>query len=375
MTLETPDPSSLVSQDEAAAELLGEPTSPKAGEGAKPELSLEEVAARAEAELAAEDPATKPDQSPSKLKDLIDSKYGGDEGKFVDGLHESWRSAAALKKELDSLKVQLAEASTPPAEPEPPPPTEHPDVKWLDQEIAALSQEAQDNQTAQSTLETKGNTVKGEIHELRGELKRAEDVEKDTIENRIARKEAELERLAERYLRLRERNREINHKFRDFDRQKQLAVREAEATRAQLQNQQVELRNYQREQGDVFSKALTEAVAQFRLPTVDPEYVEYLEETIRAKVSYVLRSSPNEGPLDLAAEAKKQVEAFAKAHNLAKKAALNQTTTEKLQVSKPAVATAPKLSPNPPAPAAPAASPKKWTADFARQRAMKILGG
>lgn len=376
MTLENPDPSSLISADDAAAELLGGATPSATGEPAKPELSLEEVAARAEAELAAADPDAKPDPTSSKLKELIDSKYGGDEGKFVDGLHEQWKSTAALKKELDSLKSQLSGKADPEPEVELPPPSEHPDVKWLDNRLTALVGEAERNVTTQQNLEAKGHAIKAEISELRGEMKRAEDVEKLTLEDRISRKEAELERLADRWQRLSARNTEIEEKGRDFERQKQLAVREAELAKAQLQQQKVELRNYQREQGEVFGKALEEAVAEYQLPTADPEYSEYLEETIRAKVSFVLRSAPDEGPLDLAQEAKKQVAAFAKAHSLAKKAGLAQKTQEKLSVSKPPVVTAPRpAAQNPtPAPATPS-SPKKWSAEFARQRAMKILGG
>lgn len=378
MTFENPDPSSLLSADDAAAELLGGATPPAAGETAAAP-TLEEVAARAEAELAAEDPDVKTDLSPSKLKELIDTKYGGDEGKFVDGLHEQWKSTAALKKELDALKAQISNQAEPEPEAELPPSTEHPDVKWLDQRITALVTESERNVAAQQNLEAKGHAIKSEISELRGEMKRAEDVEKTTLEDRISRKEAELERLADRWQRLSSRNAEIEEKGRDFERQKHLAVREADVAKAQLQQQRVELRNYQKDQGEIFSKALEEAVAEYQLPTADPEYAEYLEETIRAKVSYTLRSDPNNGPLDLAAEAKKQVSAFARAHALTKKAALSQTTREKLQVTtKTPVAVAPKpstVNPQAPTTAQTPSSPRKWTADFARQRAMKILGG
>lgn len=368
---DTPDPSSLVSQDEAAAELLGG-TTPSAGEEAKSEPTLEEVAARVEAELAAESSDGKPDEPKSKLKELIDTKYGGDEEKFVSGMYEQWNSTARLKKELDEVKAVIANASRAP-EPEPPPPAEAPDVKWLDKEIAALDGEAQQNSAAQQALVVKAEQIKADIHELRGEMKNAETVEKHTLEEKISRKEAELERKADQWQRLNERNRRIDHEKRDFGRQKDLAVREVELSRAQLQQQKQDLRNYQEDQGRVFNTALQSAVAEYQLPTADPEYMQYLDETIRAKVSFILRNDPEGGPVDLAALAKAQVAGFAKAHNLSKKAAFTQKTQEKLQAThkapvSPAKPASPAAAPTP-------ASPKRWTADFARQRAAKILGG
>ena len=354
------------------AELLGTTPTPAAAESPEsPEAKEAASVKAAEAELAGEvgeEPgeAGKTEEqkatSPDALQQLIDSKYGGDRAKFIEGLHEQWQSSAKLHKEIESLRQQL---STPAPVEEP---IEHPDIPWLSQEIAALDAEANTNKATQTQLITQGNTKQAEILQLKGEMRRADDMDKEALQAKIDRAEAALDRLAERWKDLDHRNRRIEHEKRDFNRQKQLAEREVAAYRAEQVQLERDDQAYQAGERKIFNEAVDLSAAEYQL-AAGPQR-EHMREVIRAEASLHLRSLPEGSPaIDLAAFVKARADVYANMMKLSKKTEFQQLTKDKLATTRPPVS-----KPGNSGPPNPQAAPKVWTADYVRRRAAKLLG-
>jgi hypothetical protein len=400
------DLSLTTTPEQAAAELRGETTSPAETPAPKttPEpkaepaqSEFEKRAAEVEAELeagtlgekkeevpkegaeekpATEEPATptKPAESASardaRLQKIIDTKFGGNEEAFVASLYEQQNSAARLHEELQELKQSLAPK---PDLTKPPTPEEHPDLGWIHDEITALTAEATQNRARQDQLVADGRTKREEILQLKGEIRRADEFDQKQLKVDISQAEAALNQMSAEWRDLESRNRRLTSEHKDFNRRKEFAEREVLAAREVQANQ---AREDQEAQAKEFSKFETtiETVAK-EYGITDSDVVEDMYETARAKAALHVRVN---GPVkDLSALTRALCEKYLKVHQLGKKTDFAAVSREKTQAARTTNSTAPPKAPANPAPVtAPSrAAESKWTPDFVRLRASRILGG
>lgn len=365
-----------VSTEQAVAELLGQEVAeaPEKSEEVDTAKALEEAAARAEEELAAGEKGEEPVEK-DELEDLISSKGGRQ--KFVAGLHEQWKSTAKLAKEIEELKAKLSDPA-PAEDPEPEEELTHPDIDYYTQEIANLDSEVVSNESAKDLIVKQGNEIQAAIHELKGELKRADDLEKDALQTKIDRQEAKLERLADKYKSLDARNKQIGFEKRGFERGKQLAERELSAHKQQLQTQKLQEQAWINAESVKFSTAIAAAQKEYNFPDGPggESGLEHIDGVIRAEASYLLRSKgKSDFTLDLEQFVKDRAAHHAKMMGIVKTKEFAKTSKEKVELSsKPPVQAKPQPTPPDPQPTS-KGSNKAWSADFARLRASKILGG
>lgn len=378
----------LISQEEAAAQLLGQETTPKPEESSQPEASpnFAERAAAAEAELAAENgqvepapkaeekpleakPEAKPVSSGSKLKDLIDKKYGGDENKFFDGLVEQWNSASKLASELSELRTSLKQASEPApvAADEPPDET----LTQLDQAISGIDHQITSFRQEQDRLVAEGQNLRAEILELRGEAKRADEMDKAVLERKIDRLEAQLERKASRWEARDEKIRDLEAKKLDFNLNKVQAQTRLDQVKANQKQQEQDLRVYREQTRQQFDEAIADAATGFGI-SKDSKVFQHFYNAIKAETVYYLRTDESGEPLDIKAFVKQRSDIYADVMKLSKQTELSNVTQEKLQAgAKPVVKPANPTAQTP----APQVREKAWTAEFAKKRAARVLGG
>lgn len=207
-----PDSSEIVpaiSTDEAAAiaaDILGESTSP-AGADEKDGREEEATASPADdAKVADKEPEVKADDTAGEgagksdekvsaadkdaLDNFITSKYGGDRGKFVEGLWNLMNAGSKQHSQIQELQAKLEQALTKP----------EPVVDVLDteegqglkQQLTTVANRMTAANREQDQILGRVEKTREEIAELRGELKRAEDFEKVQIRQQISSKEGDL---------------------------------------------------------------------------------------------------------------------------------------------------------------------------------------
>jgi len=376
-----PNEDGTISQEEAAAQILGNGTTPSTDATQQAPPNYAELAATAEAELTAEGETGKepskaeakpveekkeeapPAPTGSKLKALIDSKYGGDEDKFADGLIEQWNSTARLAKQLADLQEKAAQAA---AEPPPPDPT----ITQLDQLSTGIDARIVALKTEQDRFITEGQEIKSEILQLKGEAKRADELDKAQLEAKAERLESKLERLASRYDSHSAKVEDLEYKKLDLTTKKLEASARAEAANANQLKQEQDLATFRANTRTEFDSALDAAASTYGLTDKNSDRYQHFYNTIKAETVYYLRADENAPPIDVKAFAQTRADVYAKMMNLSKQAGFTKVTDEKLQAgAKPSTA-----KPGTPTAPAPTASPREWSADFARKRAARILG-
>lgn len=366
-----------VSLEAAALELLGGgPTPSPAAEPAKESSpTLEEEAARVEAELLAsedgkaKDPE-KPQEKPAEadpVQALIDTKYGGDRQKFVDGLHEQWKSASKLHDEVRQLKEALLTAKQ---EPEEIDLSTHPDISRLETRINSYDSEIKEHQQEQQRLIAEANKYQTEIYKLQGKLDVKEDpLEKRELQADIRERERSIRDLAKEYKDADASIRKLKNDKESLSEQREAVESKIHQAQQQKLTQELANKQYQVQELDKFNKAVD---AESKDYGIDGELKEYLRGLLKSEASYFIRNLPpdqTEG-IDLPEFVKARLKVHAGMLKLGEKKEFKQKSDEKLQVTAKTPASAP---PKPAAPASPIASPKKWTAEFARARAAKLL--
>jgi hypothetical protein len=352
-------------------------------------------AAAAEAELAQEfgmevpeqpapETTTEPEQTTAPadpIEQLLNTKYGGDKEKMVNGLHETWRSGAELAKinkelqaKLDAIeqKLGMAGTTTPASTPATPEPVVAPEIqeniKWFDQEIASLAKESETAATRQNELVTLGRTLQTSLLREEGKLEIADDLDKAGIEARINQIKAEINAHAQEWRSLENRKRESEYNTRKY----KLDKRDAESRLAYAKEQEAEKQRLVGVQQETilrqFFVDFAEGAAEAGIPE-DQDVRNHLVNIVRAEAAYVLSNMAPGQPFDLKAFTKARVAAHAKVFGFAGRAEFKQVSREKLAGQ---TKSAPKGSslprPLPPVPQGP------WSADFAKKRAAKILG-
>lgn len=166
-------------------------------------------------------------KAPSKLQKLIDSKYGGDEDKFADGIFESWNSASRLHDEVRQLRQELAAKQAPP----PPPLEDHPDYQWLNSEVKAIEEDKAQNQQVKERYTKVYRELETELAVLKAT--NAPVAERRAIESQMI-------TLSERY-------EDKEREDRRLDRQRAQLTRQLEAAKTQLMSSR-ERQEYEKQQ-------------------------------------------------------------------------------------------------------------------------------
>lgn len=349
-------------------------------EGTTPEATYAERAAAAEAEFAADGKAGSekteaketPEQAASRvsaLQKLIDSK-GGDEEKFAAGIIEQWNSTAKLADELKELKAKLAEREQPTVADTPEidePEVDIPDISEITTALTALDQEANANQASLNVLVAEGTAIRADILRLEGELRRADEMDQRSIKADIAEKKAELRDKKQEYNTLESRNRQIAKEKNDLGKQQKAAEREVERSKQLQQKATLTIENYKKQQRQIFSDTADAVAVEFKL---DPSKhdLDYFKKTVAAQVAFTLRQNENGAPVDLAALTRQLYTEHCKKLGVVQDQAFVDKSKEKLQAAAP-------VKPNVASPSDTKQPNKKWTAEFAKFRAMKVLGG
>ncbi len=385
------DAGPTTSEADAAAELLGTASTPAPAETASKTVvadddeavsgslsEFEKRAAEAEEEAGLE-PETKPSTPEAKketaesqaikardarLQKIIDTKFGGDEEKFVASLYEQQNSAAALHRELQEIKKRLeAEPETPPS------PEEHPDLAWIAEEITSLKGEVNSNHLEQKALVDEGKKINEDILRKEGELKRADEFDAKELKREIADMRRELQEKKTAWTNLDSRNKAITAQQRELARKKDLAEREVLSLREQSRNEERKAQESEAQEFKKFESAVDAVAKEFGI--AEGEVYDDMYETVRARAAMHIRVN---GPVDdLGLLTRALCEKYTKVHNIAKKTDFVDMSKEKAQSTRNST-TPPKAPADPQAPA-PRVPEKKWTADFVRMRAAKILGG
>lgn len=369
-----------VSLEEAAAGLAGTtPAEPEATESTSAAESDDAKLELPSGESLEAIPDGPPDEAEAKeaisrspqLQKIIDSKYGGDEEKFVAALFEGWNSSSRLAKEIEELKNKLTEVTE--EIPEPPAPIEHPDMARLDERIRALDAKQQSVLQTRNTILANIAKSREDQAELRGEIKRSSEDDRYRLEEKLERAQAKEQAEVERWHGLGDKLEDLTEQRRTVEGQKRIAEQQLSAYKAEQQRQGLELVEFRKRTVQDFNQAVEE---EFKAYGVEAEKLKsHMWRTIKAQATDYLRSLPPGNPIDLKAFVKNAAKDYSEVMNLGKNQEFRDKTEQKLQAA--AKATGQKLpQPQPQTPPAkePAKSNKPWTAEFARARAAKVLG-
>lgn len=365
------DDSGMVSEEAAAAELSGATPEPKAdeaeGEESAAPAPTEETAAeeleKGEA-LGAADEMT----AQARLQDLI--KQRGGVKKFVDGLFEGWNSTARLHKDVESLRGELREALAAKSEPPPPPPPSE------EAQLIARQMEAQDKRAAevvarQEKILNEAEDIRFKLAEKRGELRHADDYEKQGIADEIRRMEGQIQGLRQEYKSNEDRLEVIGDRKTELESKRRTAEREHQAFIEQQKLREAERVEYQKGVVTEFLGSLTSEAAALGIPT-GSKAIAHMEKTIRAQITHHLRSLPPDSPpIDIPAFVKQAAAEYAEVMGVTNRGKLQQLAREKQGVQGVRPATAP----SPSTAQATSTEPKKrMTATDWSARAAKLLG-
>lgn len=318
------------------------------------------------------DPGSKKAITDSPLLTKILEKYGNDPDKFAEALFHSQNSNAEMFKAINELKEKF-EALTAEEEDED---IIHPDAAVIEEDIEGFNQTLKDNSEDQASLVQKGEKLRAEMAELRGELKHAEPDEKRGIQAQIDAKQERLETLADKWKSLDKDNARVKREIKFAERRRDQLKGVVEEAKAKRKEDREKAKQWQMTQRETFDTAVRSLPQVYKMSTED---VSYLHGVIKAEASLYLRTlKESEDAIDL----KKFVEARAAVHaqrmGLPKLGELKKKTEDKRKVTEP-------VKERTPAPRAPAPhterrppenrlSPSEKAAQ-ARLHAAKVLGG
>lgn len=362
------------SPDVAASEILG--TTPETP-ATEPETTSAQAAEDADvtevSETSEEPTSAAPTGISPKVQRIVDTKYGGDWDKFADSIYEQQNSAARLHEEIKGLRELISaekQAAEKTAEATP-----HPDIKWLEEQVQALDAEKATVEQRRQQILLDINKRDREIAMIEGEMRRADDLDKQTLLQQKLRAETALERLMERFEGLGDRQRQIDYRKREFQYQRKFVDSRVDAERAQQQRADLEVKARESEWQNEFLSAFEEEAGKFTMSDDDRDY---MFDVIVGQVGAYLSSLPkNSPPIDLAEYVRKGAARHATAMKLSAKTAFVDQTRAKLATR---TQIAPKGANVAPA-QQPAATPgstktaQPLSAADARARAARILGG
>ncbi len=253
----------------------------------------------------------KKEEIEDKLDSIINSKYGGDRNKFVEGLYEQWNSTSKLAKEIKELKEQLvASSTTPDKEVE----VSSPQLDWLNKQAAKLDSETKDRNNKLQGIISSYSQLERDIAKAEGELSRAEDLDKERIENKI-------EHLKDKLSAKKDKFDEYQERLANIELEKEAVSQNINWTKEQLKNERsqqlqkkVDEKEDQRNTVVEFVEAVKEHGIAFRIPKAN---LSHMANSIRGEIAVYLRSLGDDAPkIDINKAVKERVAAYAKAMGL-----------------------------------------------------------
>jgi hypothetical protein len=349
-----------VSESEAVADLLGE---------AAPTALLAEAAAE-EFKL---DTATTPTEEPEKeetvvtsldpaLKSLIDTKYGGDQAKFLQGIYEGWNSTTSIAKELHALRQKVE--AVPERQPEPAELV--PMVGVIEKQVTALDTRITRANEGRNQILLDANKINMEIARKQGEASRLSDAyDKASVEEQIS-------RLEERKLSLQEKFNSYGEQLGDYEGQKSElqarldeAVSYAESLRANRQSDAAESSKFRQTTLNEFVGAVEAEAQKLGIPSGSRAYNRMARAIHLETHAYLNSLGPEADAIDISAFVSARAKEYSEDVGLTSK----QLAREKIQATTKAasplsgplsarVAAASKTSPAPKS----AAEARAWAA-------------
>lgn len=355
--------------DEAPDGDTGEetPDSPE-GEGS-PEADEADTAADDEDDTAETDDgegeAAPAEGAPSAFDELV-SKYGGDREKLATSVREQDTAISNLTAELQSIKEALKARSP---EEEETAIASDPEVQELATEVTSLKSDLTGLLETQKSFVTEYGRLQVAVAELDGQLKIADDEKKPALQAERNQAIADAKNIFRENSSILREIQRAERELRSTARKYRGAIESVKTKRTQESNLALAEATFIREQRNEFNASVR---AEAKTYGVDPASQRYqmLHESVKARLSSLLRSLPDDAPaIDQQEAVEKLMGELATAMGLKK--SFQKKSTEKVGVT-PARTLKPGLgAPTPPK------KPGKgqpWTTAYVRARAKRLLG-
>lgn len=369
-----------------AAEIRGEDSSESSVESPSVEKpsslsSLEEKAAAFEEEwdqkqgsAASEDDneAAKPKGDPTKprssrLQDLVNSKYGGDENAMADAYWEQARSVSALNKRFEEFVAEVRGKGEEKSEFE--------SLVKEDPEAQIIDQELQTNVSESQRLNDRNNKIVSEVYahdqeiaELRGEIKRADEEDKHVLQALLRNKEATRDALTREFTQNERDKKSLAKEKVTLERQRRNVEKTVKEELETTQRTKAEEKVIIEQQRNILYDSVADQIKKYGLELESAQHA-YIHNTIQNQLYVFLsqRDADSDG-IDVPQAVEILMRKYAEANNLQPKS-LSTIGKQKLDtLTRPA--------PKGPTPQAKVRDTgREWTPEFAKARAKAILGG
>lgn len=342
--------------------------------------AIEARAAEVDAELAAEDGKEKPEEQEPEAKPtpkqrtdaiqrFIDSNYGGDEEAFVQSLYASRTEMSRLATELKELKTGLAKSPELLEKEDQEAVSKHPDVSRVDKAMQSLSNSQQTLETRQSALVIQWNQLGETISNLKGQIERADDLDKAQLSARLAGAEASKQSIENAFFVNKTTLDNIEFNLSELQSRKDIALQQAMAERRQQRYQESESLRIQQQAGQDFSASVLEVVKEAGIDP-DSDLHSAIFHSAKSQILDMTKSLKEGQEFDIPALTKEIASKIVSALNLSPSKRFQQASKEKAQtVTKPTRAVS-----TPVIRETPTSTSQKKDADYWLKRAMKITG-
>lgn len=339
-------------------------------------IDFEARAAEVEAELEAEEKQeTKEDkeETPAKrsgaLQRIIDEMYGGNEDAFYNGFRERDNQMSKLSKRVEELQSALSKSKESDEEEDKKAALEHPDVKWIDEEMQSLAGEHQGMTSRQGELVKEYNELLAKYNKLEGKHEAADDLDKVQIKAEMAEARTTLKAVTSEYNENVRRLNSYARQYKDLQRRKDIAEKEALAERRQSKVRESEAQEIQRASGEQFTSSMQSEATKFGIDVGSPLYRQVFHSVKNQLLDYMSNLPEGSPGIDIPAAVQELMKDAANALNLSPRKQFSNMSKEKAQVvTKPTKPVSPVVRNTP------TSTTQKWTAEFVRKRAERILG-
>lgn len=345
------------------------------GENPEELQRLAEVAAEVDAELEAEgegeEEKSKPEPKRSgAIQRIVDEMYQGDEEAFYSAFRERDNQMSKMAKRIEELTSALSKSSETTEAEDKKAVSEHPDVKWIDEEMQSLATDYGAVTTRQSELTKEYNELLAKSNKLEGRYEAADDIDKPNVRAELVEARVALRAVTSEYNENARRMRISERQYKDLQRRKEIAEREALSERRQSRLRESESQEIQRASGEQFSSTLQAEVQRYGVEYGSPLYKQIFH-SVKSQLLEYMGTLPEGSPgVDIPEATKKLVEDTVGALNLSPKKQFTQLSKEKAQTRT--------VTTRPIAPVireSKTSTSQEWTAEFAKKRAARILGG
>lgn len=353
-----------VNVDDGAAANVDEPTEDgttpsDAGDGAE---AASADAPADDAETAQVDP----------LDELINTKYGGDRKKFVNGLHEGWQSSSRLHDELKATKGELAQLRAMLSESSEPdePVDSHPDVQRVVSQISAVDANITKSNGRINQILTEAEKLNRTIASAQAKIDANPDDFRASID--LSRADSRLAVLQQEYSSLESRIEDLKARKDELAFSKTQAEQRANASKQENRRQQLEIQRLQQQENDSFYGAIAAEAAALNLGEEDAEY---FASVIVGELTAHLnrdRGRPRLTPAELADFAKGRAAAFAKFHKLRTGSDFASKSKQKVAASRNPAAPKPAAQPRPAVQSPPTQRQREDDPNYWRERRLAM---